>query len=189
MFIRIIVYNIRKEIFEKNEYEKLFGTSPNSPLNKGLLKDSYLPTFNALFYRFIIFIQFALFVSFILIQESSQPILDFVRNHRFTYGYILSFALLINLSEYVRFFIKYKSKVDTIKRYKGENINPLLSLVQEGWATLIPIILLLELAINGVWKKVCIIAVEIGAWSLLVFFIIYLFKILLIESKKGYSNP
>jgi hypothetical protein len=175
--------NIRKYFFSEDELKNLFDSRSNSPLNKGLLKDSYLPTFNALFFRFIIFIQTVLLVSFILEQQTSKLILDFVRNHPITYIYILSFPIFINLSEYVRYYIKYKCKVDT-QQYSRENFNRYLSLIQEGWATAIPILLLLELLFSKTTHKLLIIIVEVFSWSLLMLFVFYVFKILRHDFKK-----
>lgn len=178
------LYKIKMFFFQKDEYDNIFGDLPDNPLNKGLLKDSYLPTFNALFFRFVIFIQSVLFVSMIIVQENSSLSLDFVSNHRFTYIYILSFAILINLSEYVRFYIKYKTKVDTGNDYKAKNINFFFSLIQEGWATLIPIFILLELVMSGLAKSIFIIIVEVSSWGLFLIFLLYIFRVFHLESKQ-----
>lgn len=180
---QLTLYNIRKFYFSDDEYEKIFGKLPNSPLGKRLLKDSFLPTFNALFYRFVIFIQCVLFASIVIVQEKSTEVIDFVSNHRYTYVYILSFPILINLSEYIRFYIKYKSKVDQTSGYKGAGINFLFSCIQEGWATLIPLLLLTEFFLKGIWLKSCILAVEGFSWALLLVFLIYMVKLIRIEVK------
>ena len=89
---QLIIFNIRKKVFTDDEYRKIFGSRANNPLNKGLLKDSYLPTFNALFFRLIILVQTTLFVFMVIgLENSTTSLLSFVQNHRFTYVYILSF--------------------------------------------------------------------------------------------------
>lgn len=179
---QLLLFNIRKSAFPENEYNDIFGTKSNNPLHKGLLRDSYLPTFNALFFRFVILVQTTLLATMIIAQEASAPhYLDFVQNHRFTYVYILAFPLLINLSEYVRFFIKYKSKVD-IEPYSYSHINGKFTLIQEGWATLIPLLLLIELLLQGTWKNILVVIVEFLAWIILAIFLVYLIRVLKNES-------
>ncbi|HEX7755817.1 MAG TPA: hypothetical protein VF421_10765 [Niabella sp.] len=175
---QLTLLNIRKYYFSDEEYEEIFGKLPNNPLGKKMLKDSFLPTFNALFYRFVIFIQCVLFASIVIVQEKSPEVIEFVSNHRYTYVYILSFAILINLSEYIRFYIKYKSKVDYTAGYELTGINFLFSCIQEGWATLVPLLLLVEFFLKEHWLKACIIIVEFISWGLLLVFLVYLLKLL-----------
>lgn len=182
---QLIVYNIRKNVFSEEEYSKLFGARANNPLNKGFLKDSYLPTFNALFYRFIILVQTTLFIAMVIAQEASSPeLLAFVHNHRITYIYIIAFPLLINLSEYVRYYIKYKTKVD-INPYDFGKINNKLSLIQEGWATFVPLLLLFELLLHGTWKMILTVFTEVSSWALLLAFLYYLYKVLKLDKKNN----